>query len=241
MPILSAYFIWQRRQQLAQIPRQSSWWGMTILLMGIGILFLGSIGAEFFLMRSSMLVVLTGLVVYLLGWHHLQLLRFPIGFLLFMIPVPAIILNMVTLPLQLLAAKLGTFSLQLVGLPVYREGNIIFLPHATLEVVEACSGIRSLVSLVVLAVVVAHFTQRRAWKRCVLTVSAVPIALATNAFRIWGTGVSTHLFGAKVSEGFYHTFEGLLIIGVALVLLLVEGFALSLCGGKPTNSRRIHP
>jgi exosortase len=191
-------------------------------------LFLGHIGAELFLMRSSIIVVITGLVVYLCGWKILRLLIFPLAYLLFMIPLPAIILNTVTFPLQLLAAKLSTASLQLIGLPVYREGNIIFLPHSTLEIVEACSGIRSLVSLLALAVVFAYMTQRHTGRRWLLVASAIPIALVANAFRIWGTGVLAFLYGTKVAEGFYHTFAGWLVFVVAFVLLLSEGCLLSL-------------
>ena len=189
-------------------------------------------------MRFSMIVVITGLVWYLFGRAYLRVLILPLMFLLFMIPLPAVILNTITFPLQLLAAKLSTFSLHLIGLPVYREGNIIFLPHATLEIVEACSGIRSLVSVAALTVVFAYITQRHICMRGILVVSAVPIALAANAFRIWGTGVLAYLYGTKVAEGFYHTFAGWLVFVVAFILLLVEGFVLSLLWPKQTASGR---
>jgi len=159
-------------------------------------------------------------------------MAFPIVFLLFMIPWPAIILNALTLPLQLLAARLSTSSLQMMNLPVYREGNVIFLPHATLEVVEACSGIRSLVSLLALAVMFAYMTQRHIWKMAVLVVSATPIAIIANAFRIWGTGVLAHVYGPQAAEGFYHTFAGWLVFVIAFVLLTVEGAAMSRFGKK---------
>jgi exosortase len=113
---------------------------------------------------------------------------------------------------------------------VYREGTVIFLPHATLEVVEACSGIRSLVSLLALAVVFAYMTQRCAWKTAVLVISAVPISIIANAFRIWGTGVLAHVYGTQAAEGFYHTFAGWLVFVVAFVLLASEGFVLSRLG-----------
>jgi exosortase len=124
-----------------------------------------------------------------------------------------------------------------VTLPVYREGNIIFLPHTTLEIVEACSGIRSLVSLVALAVVFAYISQRQSSKRWVLILSAVPIALVANAFRIWGTGVLAYLYGTKVAEGFYHTFAGWLVFVVAFILLLGEGCILSLLWRKQAPMR----
>jgi exosortase len=240
VPVLSAYFIWERRQKLLAVVWQPSIWGVLVLLAGICMLFLGHIGAEFFLMRSSMIVVLSGLVLYLYGWQVLQVLGFPLAFLLFMVPLPSIILNTITFPLQLLAAKLSTASLQLIGLPVFREGNIIFLPHTTLEIVEACSGIRSLVSLLALAVVFAYMTQRRSGKRWVLAISAVPIALVANAFRIWGTGVLAFLYGTQVAEGFYHTFAGWLVFVVAFVLLLSEGFLLSLLPDTRARGKGSH-
>ena len=230
VPLLTAYFVWERRPALIDMVPQTSRCGLGVLLTGLCMLFVGTIGAEFFIMRLSMIVVIGGLVLYLLGWHYLWTLSFPIAFLLFMIPLPALILNVVTFPLQLLAAKLSTFALQLVEFPVFREGNIIFLPHITLEIVEACSGLRSLMSLMALSVVFGYLTQRAFWKRLVLGASSVPIALLANAFRIWGTGVLAYFWGSKAAEGFYHTFAGWSVFAVAFVLLLVEGFVLLALG-----------
>jgi len=234
IPVLSGYFLWERRHALAQLPVQPSPVGFLVMLLGIALLLLGQVGAELFLMRVSLVVLLAGLVLYRSGWRYLKGMAFPIVFLLFMIPWPAIILNALTLPLQLLAARLSTSSLQLMNLPVYREGNVIFLPHATLEVVEACSGIRSLVSLLALAVVFAYMTQRHVWKIAVLVVSATPIAIIANAFRIWGTGVLAHVYGPQAAEGFYHTFAGWLVFVIAFVLLTVEGAVMSRFGKKHT-------
>lgn len=227
IPWLSAYFAWQRRPKLSHTIPRHNLWGLPFLLLGLVMLFLGRVGAELFLMRVSMLVVVGGLVLYLLGWGHLKVLAFPLTLLLFMIPLPAILLNAITFPLQLMAASISTSDLQLIGLPVYREGNLIFLPRLTLEVVEACSGIRSLVSLAAVAVVMAHLTQRGLWQRAVVMVSAVPIAIAVNVFRIWGTGVLAYPYGTKVAEDFYHTLSGWLIFVVAFGLLLAENFLLS--------------
>lgn len=230
VPLLSGYFLWERRQILAQLPCQPSLVGLGVMLLGLAILLLGNIGAELFLMRMSMVVVLAGLALYHLGWSYFKNMAFPIGFLLFMIPWPAIVLNALTLPLQLLAARLSTASLQMINLPVYREGNVIFLPHVTLEVVEACSGIRSLVSLLALATVYAYMTQRQFWQRAVLVISAIPISIVANAFRIWGAGTLAHWYGPQTAEGFYHTFAGWLVFVVAFILLISEGFILSQCG-----------
>lgn len=241
VPLLSAYFVWERRRGLASAVPQPHWGGLGVVLMGLAVFFLGHLGAELFLMRCSMIIVITGVVAYSLGWHQLRLLAFPIVFLLFMIPLPAIILNVITFPLQLLAAKMSTFSLQLIALPVYREGNVIFLPHVTLEIVEACSGLRSLMSLTALSVVFAYLTQHQTWKRLVLMVSSVPIALVANAFRIWGTGILAHLYGTQAAEGFYHAFTGWSVFVVAFGLLLVEGWVLSRLRFGPVRSEEVHP
>ena len=235
IPVLSGYFLWERRHTLAHLPVHPSPVGFLAMLLGIALLLLGQVGAELFFMRVSLVVLIAGLVLYHGGWRYLKGMAFPIVFLLFMIPWPAIILNALTLPLQLLAARLSTSSLQLMNLPVYREGNVIFLPHATLEVVEACSGIRSLVSLLALAVVFAYMTQRHFWKMVVLAVSATPIAIIANAFRIWGTGVLAHVYGPQAAEGFYHTFAGWLVFVIAFVFLTVEGAVLSRFGKKQTH------
>jgi exosortase len=227
VPLLSAYFGWKRRQQLAETALQPRWWGCGVLLCGLSMLVLGTVGAELFVMRSSLVVVIAGVVWFRLGWQHLKLLAFPIAFLQFMIPLPEILLNTIAFPLQLLAAKLSTASLQMIGLPVFRDGNIISLPHITLEIVEACSGLRSLVSLLALAVVFAYLSHRQIWKRVTLVVSAIPIALVANAFRIWGTGVLAHHYGSQVAEGFYHTFAGWLVFVVAFALMGVVGAVLS--------------
>jgi exosortase len=225
VPVLSAYFVWQRRQCL--VNGQPHWGGLGVLLLGLAVLSLGHLGAEFFFMRVSMIVVIAGVITYIFGWHSLRRLAFPVVFLLCMIPPPTIVLNLLTFPLQLLAAKASTFTLQLLQLPVYREGNVIFLPYVTLEVVEACSGIRSLMSLLTLAVVLAYLTQQHTWKRTILVISAIPIALIANACRIWGTGILSYFYGAEAAAGFYHTFTGWLVFVVAFGLLLIEGYVVS--------------
>lgn len=232
VPFLSAYFAWEKRGRLSSAATRPSAWGLVLLLGGLALFFLGNIGAELFLTRFSGIVVISGLVLYLSGWETLKILSFPIAFLIFMIPLPGLVLNAVTFPLQLFAAKVSTFCLQVIDIPVFRDGNIIHLPYTTLEVAEACSGIRSLVALTALAVVFAYLTQQSVWKRSMLVFSAVPIAIAANAFRVWGTGILAHLYGMEIAEGFYHTFAGWLVFVLAFGFLLAEGYALSLFHSK---------
>ncbi len=234
IPLLSAYFVWERRGRFRAIAQEPSAWGLALLLTGLLAFSLGRVGAGSFLLRTSLIAVILGLILFLLGPRAFRLCLLPIGFLVLMIPLPTVFFVELTLPLQLLAARLAAFLLQALSIPVLREGNVIFLAHTTLEVVEACSGIRSLVSLLTLAIVFSYFTQRSLWKRCLLTVSAVPIAIAANAFRIAGTGLLAQFLGRDVAEGFYHTFSGLLLFGVAFLLLLGEGVALTRLSRRPS-------
>ena len=237
IPLVSAYLLWSRREQLAQLQPRTQGWGLAVLCLGLVQLFVGHVGAELFFMRTSMLVVLTGIVWFLLGTAMLRTTAFPIAFLLFMIPLPAIVLNLLAFPLQLMAAKWSTFALQWLDLPVYREGNMIFLPRLSLEIVEACSGLRSLMALVALAVIWAYLGQPTIFKRVILVLLAIPIALVANAFRIWTTGVLVHWVSPQVADGFYHAFAGWLVFVVAWILLSFAGVVLSRLGRRPPQAQ----
>lgn len=227
VPILSAYFVWQRRDALAAIPISPSRWGGAVLAIGLLILFIGTIGAELYLQRISLLAVIAGLVLLILGRNHLRLHTFPIVFLIFMIPLPDLLVNAVAFPLQMLAARAAAFCLFILGIPVLREGNVITLANTTLEVAEACSGIRSLQALATLGAVYAYFTETIRWKQALLVMMTIPIAVAANALRVCGTGVLAHYYGAAAAEGFYHTFSGIVVFAVAFALLLLCGAILS--------------
>ena len=227
VPFMSAYFVWERREKLLAMPVVPNVWGIGLLGFGLLMLVTGSVGAELYLQRTSLIVVLAGLVLLILGREFLRVLAFPIAFLFFMVPLPAIVMNAVAFPLQLFAAKTAAFCLFNFGIPVLREGNVIVLAGTTLEVAEACSGIRSLQALLALGTVYAYFTQTVMWKRWILVLLSIPIAIAANAFRVSGTGVLAHYFGIEAAEGFYHTFSGWLIFVVAFVLLLGCGSVLS--------------
>jgi exosortase len=159
---------------------------------------------------------------------------FPIAFLVFMIPLPAIVMNAIAFPLQQFAAQSATFCMEVAGIPVLREGNTIVLSNTTLEVVEACSGIRSLQALLALGAVYGSFTQKAAWKRWALLLLSIPIAIAANAFRVAGTGFLAHFIGPAAAQGFYHSFAGWIVFAVAFVLLLGAG---TLLGRLPDGGR----
>jgi exosortase len=197
--------------------------GAGLLALGLLMLVVGSVGAELFLQRFSLVVVVAGLVWLILGTALLRELAFPLAFLVFMVPLPAIVLNAVAFPLQLFAAQSATFCMQVGGIPVLREGNTIVLTNTTLEVVEACSGIRSLQALLALGAVYGYFSQKPVWKRWALLFLSIPIAIAANALRVAGTGFLAHFVGAEAAQGFYHSFAGWMVFAVAFVLLLGAG------------------
>ena len=239
VPLLSGYFVWERREKLRSLPVVPSPWGIGLLGGGLLMLLIGATGSELYAQRTSLIVVTAGLVLLMLGREFLRVLLFPIAFLFFMIPLPAIIMNAVAFPLQLFAAKTATYCLYNFGIPVLREGNVIVLAGTTLEVAEACSGIRSLQALLALGTVYAYFTQPVMWKRWTLVLLSIPIAIAANAFRVTGTGVLAHYWGIEAAQGFYHTFEGWLIFVVAFALLLSCGLLLSRIGGEGTCKTQV--
>lgn len=227
VPIMSGYFVWERWARLKNQVIEPSLSGLPVLCLGLGMLVLGSLGAELYLQRSSLIVVLCGLVWVLLGRTFLKSLALPLAFLLFMIPLPSILLNTITFPLQLFAAKVATICLFTLSIPVLREGNIIMLTGTTLEVAEACSGIRSLQALLALGTVYAYFTQETVLGRWTLVLLSVPIAIAANVIRVSGTGILAEHYGAEAAQGFYHIFEGWIVFVVAFIFLLGAGSVLS--------------
>jgi exosortase len=219
VPLFSAFVIWQERTRLNALIPRPSWSGLLILGLGLCVLIVGQMGAELFLSRLSLLIVLPGLVVLFLGWDFFRALLFPWAFLLLMIPIPAIVFNQITFPLQLLASKVASTTLPWMGVPVLREGNVIVLPAMALEVAEACSGIRSLMSLTTLAVIYGYLMERRAGVRVLLAVASIPIAVAANSLRIVGTGLLVQYWDPEKAEGFFHEFSGWLIFVVSLLML----------------------
>ncbi len=219
VPAFSLFVLWQNRKRLSSIAPAPSWSGLAILVCALLMLMLGVLGAELFFSRVSLLVLLAGLIVLFMGWPMFRAVLFPWAFLILMIPIPAIVLQQVTFPLQLLASRLSAGLLSIAGVPVLRQGNVIMLASKSLEVAEACSGIRSLLSLATLAIIYGYLMENRKWVRVVLACSAVPIAVAANGFRIFGTGLLVQYWDAEKAEGFYHEFSGWLIFVVSLLML----------------------
>jgi len=217
---LALYFAWERRDAIRRASMRPGIGGGFLIVFSLAIWMAGLLGAELFLTRVSIVGVIAGLVWFVWGREHLRLLAFPIAFLLLMIPLPAILFNQIAFPLQLLASRVGETAIAAAGIPVLREGNVLQLPTRSLEVAEACSGIRSLVSLVMLAIVLGYFTERRTRGRVLIACAAIPIAILANAVRVAGTGIASEWISPAAAEGFFHTFSGWLMFVVAFFALL---------------------
>jgi exosortase len=239
VPLFSGFVVWRLRERWMKSEIKPSNFGLLVMLGAIGLLFVGSLGAELFTSRFSLLVLIAGIILFLAGWKFLHAVSFPLAFLIFMIPLPAIIYNQITFPLQLLASRFATFWLELVRVPVLRDGNILVFSNYSLEVVEACSGIRSLMTLISLAVIYAYFAEPRRWVRYLLVVLMVPIAIVSNAIRIMGAGVMAHQFGPSAAEGFLHGFSGWVIFLAALALLLISHWILRHVRRAPGGAARV--
>jgi exosortase len=221
VPLFSGYVLWREREKWLAAAVVPSNFGFVVMIAAVGLLIIGSLGAELFTTRLSMLLLLAGMILFLRGWSTLRAVSFPLGFLLLMIPLPVIIYNQIAFPLQLFASRCASSLLELVGVPVLRDGNVLLLSNYALEVVEACSGIRSLISLLALAIAYTYLTGTPRWIKQVLVVLMVPIAVVTNAMRIAGAGVLAHRFGPTAAEGFLHEFSGWVVFVAALLLMFV--------------------
>ena len=230
VPLISGYFLWQSWPELKQVTLKPSNAGLAVIVGSLLLLALGYVGVEYFTMRASLVFLLAGIVLFWCGWTVLRLTALPIAFLLFMVPLPYIVYDALAFPLKLFVTKYSVMSLKLMGVTVVREGNIIMFPQTVFEVADACSGLRSLVSLLALAVTMAFLTQQGTVKRTILIVSALPIAIATNMFRVIATGVLAQFYGAKAAEGFFHEFAGMAVFALAMVLLIAVSVLLKRIG-----------
>ncbi len=219
VPAVAGYIAWQRRDQLAALDVKPNFLGLLLVLWAGLQGYIGTLGAELFVARTSFVEAIVGTVLFLGGWPAIGFLFLRLALLVFMIPIPAVIYNQITFPLQLFASRVAADVLEIIGIPVLREGNVLELPSQKLSVVEACSGIRSLLSLTFLSLVYAFFFDEKVWMRWALLLATVPIAIAANAFRVTVTGVMSEV-NPELAHGFMHTAQGWVIFMIALVILV---------------------
>jgi len=249
VPFVIAYVVWlnfDRLKSLVKVP--SFWFGGSLVIFALIMLLAGTLGVELFVQRISMVLMIAGIIVYFFGAKIIQLLSIPFILLLLAIPIPQIIFNKIAFPLQVYASQIAVWGIRIFEVPTVRKGNVIeILPNGAtqiiaLEVVEACSGIRSLMTLMTLALILVYLTRGNTssptdnwmsflnkfdfWRGIILMFSAVPIAIITNAGRVTATGVLTYHYGKKATESFVHDFAGWLVYLVALILLISLNFIL---------------
>ncbi|HEX4134482.1 MAG TPA: exosortase/archaeosortase family protein [Bryobacteraceae bacterium] len=219
VPVLAGLIAWKKRDQIAGKPAVPNWWGLAIMLWAGFQLYIATLGAELFLTRTSIVFSIIGAVLLLGGTAYLKVFGFPLFLLFFMVPIPAVIYNQITFPLQIFASQVAERAIDLLQIPVIREGNVLILPQQTLNVVEACSGIRSLLTLTFLSLVYGYFFEKRTWVRVVLFFSTIPIAIAANAGRVTFTGVVSQ-FNPELAEGWFHEAQGWVIFMIGLTILV---------------------
>lgn len=234
VPLVSGYIVWQRRGELLAMNLKPAWWGLGVMAWAAIQGYVGMLGAELFLQRTAFLEALIGLLLVLGGTALVRALAFPLLLLPFMIPIPAVLYNQITFPLQLFASQVAEFCLGLLGIPVLRDGNVLELASQKLSVVEACSGIRSLLSLSFLSLVYAYFFDHRVWMRWALLGATVPVAIIANSGRVTITGILSEI-NTEWAQGFFHSLEGWIIFVIALVMLGGLHALMSRFSGKSTQ------
>ena len=235
---LAGLFAWHRRADLIRAERAGSTIGLPIVCIALLLLIVGTLGAELFLTRVSLLIFVAGSVLFLFGWRHLRLLMFPLTLVLLTIPIPAIVISRLTLSLQLAASNIAEVTLNALRIPVLREGNVLVLPNAALQIAEACSGIRSLTALITLALLVARFSESRWGPRTIIVLSAIPIAVLVNGLRVAAAAIGAYWYGTSAVEGFVHELLGWLMFLLAFALMAVCARAMR---GRPPRARLAMP
>lgn len=226
VPLVAGYIVWQRRETLLNLEWKPAWWGLGLLMWSGVQAFLGILGAELFLQRTAFLEALVGLLLVMGGTAAIRALLFPLLLLPFMIPIPTVIYNQITFPLQLFASQVAEYVLLLINIPVLRDGNILELASQKLSVAEACSGIRSLLMLTFLSLVYAYFFDSKVWMRWALFFCTIPIAIIANAGRVTITGILSEI-DTSLASGIFHETEGFVIFGIAFVFLAFTHWAIN--------------
>lgn len=219
VPAVSAWLIWRRRRVLGRLSAGPNWWGLVVMGFGLLFLLIGQLGHEYFLRRVSLIPVLWGLTLLNWGWPVAQRVIFPFAYLLLMIPLPYNLYDSVAFPLRLIAASLAGWVLSLLGVPVLVEGNILHLPNTVMNVVDACSGIRSLISLLAAGVLLAYLILPNRWTKPTVVILVAPVAVFANAVRVAAAGLLAEYFGQAALKGAMHDFVGWLVFIFAFLIL----------------------
>ena len=222
IPLVVAYLIWEKRGELARVPACRTWSGLLPALLGIVLFWIGELGGEFTLMFLSLWLLSAGALWSIIGGRKLRVIAFPVSLVLVMIPPPVVLYNGLTLRLKILSSQIGVLMLQVCGMTAYREGNVIDLGFTKLQVVDACSGLRYLIPLIILSILLAYYLKGAFWKKIVIVLSSIPIAIVTNSMRIASVGILFQFMGPAAAEGFFHDFSGWFIFMMSLGIMVLE-------------------
>ena len=239
IPLISIYMIWSVRDQLTRATINPYNTGLVLVVIGLGLLVIAKIGSELFLQRLSLIVVLLGLVLFLFGREYFKLLKWPILYLVFMIPLPAIIWNKIAFPLQLFGSFLTEHIIRFLGIPIFREGNVLHLAETSLEIVAACSGLRSLLTMFALSSLLVWMSSLPRGRKWVLFFCAAPAAILANIIRLTTTAILASRFGADVADGFLHDFSGFFTFVIGFSILLTLGKVLEISYKSGNQDPRI--
>jgi exosortase len=228
IPFISLFMIYWVRDELATRTVRPINSGVLLIALGLAMLVIAKIGSEYFLQRVSLIVALLGLVLFFLGRDYFRTLKWPVLYLIFMVPLPAIIWNKIAFPLQLFGSYLTEHVIRLLGMPVFREGNVLHLAETTLEVVAACSGLRSLVTMFALAGLLIWMSSLPRGRKWLLFLTAAPAAIIANIIRLTTTAILASIYGSDFAQGFLHDFSGFLTFGIGLAMLLLASKVLEM-------------
>lgn len=234
VPVIAAYLAWIKRDTLRGLPIRPSAWGLALLVFALSMYLVGLRVHLALPARVALVLSTAGLVWWNFGSVVARCLWFPLAFLGFMIPVPDTLSLMVTFPLQLFASDVSARLITVGGIPVLREGTMLYFATAALEVSEACSGIRSMVSYLTLGTLFAHLGGggMGLGQKAILLLSTIPLALVVNIIRVTGTGILATYFGSAAARGFLHEFSGFVVFGLGFLLLCGESVVLRRMNGR---------
>jgi exosortase len=219
VPFISLLLIWKKRNKIDLKNIKKTGLGLVVLIVSLMLYIIGYAGGFEILPRLTIVTTLIGLVIYNLGLNNFIVIAFPLCFLFFMVPIPVSIVGIVSFPLQLIVTKLSSILINSLSIPVFRSGNMLYFTEASLEVVEACSGIRSLVAYLMIGVLFSHIMNGSLKRKSIIIFSAIPLAFTVNLFRVTFSGVLAHIFGGNIARGFLHEFSGISIFILGFVIL----------------------
>lgn len=232
VPFLTAFFIWQKKHELAAAPLKTSWAGVVLTLFGVAVVLFGELATVYTVMQYGYIISLHGIALAFLGWAGYRIVLIPLLMLIFVVPLPNFLYNNLSAELQLISSQIGVWLIRQFDISVFLEGNVISLAEMQLQVVEACSGLRYLFPLMAVGFMVAYIFEAPFWKKAVLFLSTIPITVLMNSFRIGLIGVTVEFWGKEMAEGILHDFEGWVVFMGSLGVLLAEMWLLNRIGKR---------